>query len=329
MVETIELPGRRRTTRLGFGGSSLMGGLSERESLRLLETAYDAGILHFDVAPSYGHGKAESCLGKFLRGKADQLTITTKYGILPPQQADILNVARSMIRPIARQLPTIKRRLARTANRLNSKARFSVEEARRSLENSLRELGLDRVDLFLLHEATADDLERSDLLPFLEEVRQQGRIGMYGIGSDIAHLDALWRRHSEYCRVLQFSGTIQYRKPNFPGAFLIHHRAVSGAIHMIQNLFQGDAGLCSRWSDALDLDLANPEAIGALLLNAALAANPDGLVLFSSRQPRHIYANVCAAGDLLWIERTRLLRDLIEDHAARTNPDRVQSRENR
>ena len=50
MLETIALPGSDRvTTRLGFGGSGLMGGISERESLRLLETAFDAGIRHHRV----------------------------------------------------------------------------------------------------------------------------------------------------------------------------------------------------------------------------------------------------------------------------------------
>src|SRR5665213_3755850 len=95
----------RETTRLGFGGAGLMGRLSERESLRLLETAYDAGIRHFDVAPSYGHGMAERCLGKFLRGKIDQVTVATKYGILSPQRAGLLDIARNVTRPVLRRLP--------------------------------------------------------------------------------------------------------------------------------------------------------------------------------------------------------------------------------
>src|SRR5665213_2548596 len=83
MLERIALPvSGRVTTRLGFGGSGLMGGLSERESLALLETAYDAGIRHFDVAPVYGHGMAEHCLGNFVRGKTDQGTGATKHVIL-------------------------------------------------------------------------------------------------------------------------------------------------------------------------------------------------------------------------------------------------------
>ena len=64
----------RTTTRLGYGCSSLMGALGQKESLALLEAAYDAGVRHFDVAPLYGFGQAEGCLGEFLarhRGRGD------------------------------------------------------------------------------------------------------------------------------------------------------------------------------------------------------------------------------------------------------------------
>ena len=47
----------RQTTRLGFGCGSLMGATNRRDSLQLLETAYEAGIRHFDVAPMYGTAK--------------------------------------------------------------------------------------------------------------------------------------------------------------------------------------------------------------------------------------------------------------------------------
>ncbi len=196
MLEKIALPGSgRETTRLGFGGSGLMGGLSERESLLLLETAFDAGIRHFDVAPAYGHGQAERCVGKFLRGKKDQVTVTTKYGILPPSRAGLLEIARSVLRPALRRLPAVRKGVAQAAAGLRSKASFSVEEARRSLERSRRELEIDRIDVWLLHEVTASDLDGSDLLPFLQEMQQQGLIGIYGVGTERKQLDTVWQRH--------------------------------------------------------------------------------------------------------------------------------------
>ena len=314
MLERIALPGSgRATTRLGFGGSGLMGGLSERESLILLETAFDAGIRHFDVAPSYGHGQAERCLGKFLRGKTEQVTVTTKYGILPPAWVGLLGVARSVLRPALRRLPAVRKQVARAAAGLKTQARFSAEEARRSLDRSLQHLGIDRVDVWLLHEATADDLDDSDLLPFLENMRQEGRIGIYGLGTERRQVDAIWQRHHAYCPVLQFEWSVLDNKAEFSVAFVIHHRAVSGAMDAMRNFFGRDAGLCSRWSNAVDADLAEPEILSGVLLQAALASNPDGMVLFSSRAPAHIRANVRVLEDPASIARGKRFLELVTE----------------
>ena len=222
MLETIALPGSGRvTTRLGFGGSGLMGGISECESLALLETAYDAGIRHFDVAPSYGHGQAEACLGKFLRGKAEHVTVATKYGILPPPHAGLLELARSVVRPAVGWLPVVRKRVAQVAATLKSKTRFSAEEARESLDHSLRALGRDHIDVWLLHEATVDDLDGSDLLPFLQDAQQRGLIGAFGVGAERERLNELWRRHGNYCPVLQCEWSpLEEERASFPGAFI-------------------------------------------------------------------------------------------------------------
>ena len=314
MLETIALPGSgRRTTRVGFGGSGLMGGLSERESLRLLETAFDVGIRHYDVAPSYGHGMAERCLGKFLRGRADQITVTTKYGILPPAQVSLVALARNAARPVARRIPSLRKGVAQAAASLKTRARFSAEEAQRSLERSLRELGLERVDLWLLHEVTADNLDRSDLLPFMQSAQQQGRIASFGIGGDRSHADAVWERHREFCRVLQFESSVPDPPPEFPGAFQIHYRAIYGGQSILNKMFDRDPQLSRRWSVELDVNLADPEIRAALLLRAALLSNRDGMVLFSSRHPEHILSNVRMAGDLAWAARARRFLELLRN----------------
>ncbi len=87
-MQTIPLANTtRQTTRLGFGCGSLMGATNRRDSLKLLEAAYEAGIRHFDVAPMYGYGEAESCLGEFLQHHHGQITVTTKFGIAPPKKS--------------------------------------------------------------------------------------------------------------------------------------------------------------------------------------------------------------------------------------------------
>lgn len=306
----------RATTQLGFGCSGLMGGISERESLRLLETAYDAGIRHFDVAPSYGHGAAERCLGKFMRGKSQQVTITTKYGILPPRHTGMLEMARQFARPVvrltAKRLPAIRQRVASAAAGLKGRANFSVAEARGSLNHSLRELGLERIDLWLLHEATAADMGDGALLEFLQEQVRLGRIGTFGIGSDAGSIPALWEQQRDYCRVLQFEWPgFAAALSSYPGAFLIHHRVLNENFFQLSAMLEQDKRLRQRWSEFVDLDLTDRKNLAALLVKAALFAHPDRIVLFSSRTPAHILANVGAAGDAGWNDRAERFREMI------------------
>ncbi len=309
MIETISLPGTSRpTTRLGFGGSGLMGGIGERESLRLLEEAFDAGIRHFDVAPSYGHGMAERCLGKFLRGKAGEVTVTTKYGILPPARVGLLNLARQAAAPIAKQFPQIRRRLASAGAGLKTRAQFSPEQARHSLDRSLRELGRDRIDLWLLHEATADDLDTSGLLPLLQEFVREGSVGAFGLATDRTHLEQACAKHPAYCGVLQFQWSVLDPAPAFPGSFRIHHRAISGAWGTIRKRFRDDPSFLRRCSGAIDADLSDAGTLAALLLAASMMANPGSIVLFSSRVPAHIRANVERATDCQWLARAERLQ---------------------
>jgi aryl-alcohol dehydrogenase-like predicted oxidoreductase len=314
VLETTELAGTgRRTTRLGFGCSGLMGGIGEGESRRLLEAAYEAGIRHFDVAPSYGHGQAERCLGRFLRGKSDT-TVATKYGILAPAQAGLLEMARKAVRPLAGRFPAIRRRAAQAAANLKTKARFSAEEARGSLEHSLRELGVARVDLLLLHEATAEDLEGGDLLPLLQRLRDDGKIGAYGVGAERGKLESVWQRHRAYCPVVQYEWSILGgEEESFAGAYRIQHRAVAGALGALRAAMERDPEMCRRWSDAVDADLSQAENCAALLLNLALLRNPQGMVLFSSRDVAHIQRNAQAAGSTQWRLRAKQFDELLRD----------------
>jgi len=105
-MQTIPLADtNRQTTRLGFGCGSIMGATNRRDSLKLLESAYEAGIRHFDVAPMYGYGEAETCLGDFLGHHRGQITITTKYGILPQKKSAIIQLGRSLTGPILNNFP--------------------------------------------------------------------------------------------------------------------------------------------------------------------------------------------------------------------------------
>jgi aryl-alcohol dehydrogenase-like predicted oxidoreductase len=305
----------RLTTRLGYGCSSIMGALNRRQSLRLLEAAYDAGVRHFDVAPMYGYGEAESCLGEFLQQHRSNVTITTKYGIAPPKRGGALRAARRIVGPVAQRIPALKRRLVRAAGAVAAPAersKFNAEEARASLENSLRLLQTDFVDVLLLHEAEAHDLSDDGLLRFLEDSVTRGRIGSFGVGSDSAKIPALLHDRAVYCRVVQHDWSILNAPEQTSAAFHIHHRALTDRLHTLHAALASDSQRCRRWSEATGHDLARREELASLMLKAALVLHPNTILLVSSRNPAHIRENVRVAGDASLEEPARRLYHLVQ-----------------
>jgi D-threo-aldose 1-dehydrogenase len=315
-MQTIPLADtNRQTTRLGFGCGSLMGATNRRDSLKLLETAYDAGIRHFDVAPMYGYGEAESCLGDFLEHHRGQVTITTKYGIAPPKKSAIIKLGRSIAGPILSQLPSLKHRLAQAANAATRNPEgptFTATRAKASLDRSLLALRTDHIDLWLLHEAAADDLQDDTLLHLLEAEVKRGTTGAFGIGSSANKIPGLLARHPAYCRTLQYEWSV-LDVPIEPSApFRIHHGALTKNFHAIHKSIINNKLLCQRWSASTNTDLRNAEALAHLMLKASLVMNPTSIILFSSKNPAHIHANVRIAADTTLELPARQLYNLVQ-----------------
>jgi aryl-alcohol dehydrogenase-like predicted oxidoreductase len=325
-VDEVRLANNGRlTTRLGYGCSSIMGAMNRRHSLRLLDAAFDAGIRHFDVAPMYGYGEAESCLGEFLQHHRNEVTVTTKYGIAAPKRGGALRAARRVVGPIIQRIPALKRRLVRAAGAVAApaeKSKFSAEEARASLENSLRLLRTNFIDVLLLHEAEAHDLSDDGLLRFLEDSIAQGKIGSFGVGSDNMKLPVLLHDRAAYCHVVQHDWSVlDAPEPTSP-AFHIHHRALTDRLHTLHAALASDSQRCRRWSEATGRDLARREELASLMLKAALVLYPNTILLVSSRNPAHIRENVRVADDASLEEPARRLYHLVQSErlASAANP---------
>jgi D-threo-aldose 1-dehydrogenase len=300
-METIALGTTgRTTTRLGFGCSSVMGAMGRKQSLAILESAFDAGIRHFDVAPMYGFGQAESCLGEFLSRHRADVTVTTKYGIPPAKHQGLISVARSIARPLVKALPGLKRGLSSVAGRAvqpAEKASFTAEQAKESLERSLSELRTDRIDVWLLHEVTAEDLRDDGLLRFLEDTVAAGKIGTFGVGSEREKIAALLAVRPEYCRTVQFEWSVMDAPVAAMASFRIHHRALTDNFRELHAGLVRGKTRAKRWSEQTGADVADREVLASLMLKAALLENPDSPILFSSKSPAHIRHNVKVAGD--------------------------------
>lgn len=305
----------RTTTRLGFGCSTLMGRMNRKESLAVLDAAWDAGIRHFDVAPLYGWGAAESCVGEFLRRHGGQATVTTKYGILPPPRLSLIGMARQLARPLMRAVPGMKQRLARAAKITlggSWKASLSAQDARASLERSRVALQTARIDLWLLHDVDADHLTDPAVLDAVRDAVATGFIGDFGVSHDLAEIPKLYQERPEYCHVLQFEWSVRQPIPQYPCSFRIHHRSLAHNFLALHDRLVQRADLRRAWSDELGRDLTSPQVLSGLMLKAALVLNPGSIILVSSKNPAHISANVRTAEDAALEAPARRFYELVQ-----------------
>jgi D-threo-aldose 1-dehydrogenase len=297
-MTTITFPGSTTTTTtIGFGGSNLLGPRSRAEGRALLETAFDAGIRHFDVARSYSSGDAESVVGDFLKSRRNQVTITTKFGLQPPNLAGGLRPLIGLARRLMKLSPGLRKVLGDRSRQMTRSGAFGVEDARTSLEASLAALGVEHIDIYLLHEASSADCS-PELLGFLNQAAAAGKIGRFGAGSEFPKVLEIARDHPEFSDVLQFENSavfpnLKLLRNSIPAAgFTISHGTFGRSIGLVQQYLTRYPNSLNVWKKEIEADCGNPGVLAALMLGAAVKANAEGIVLFSSTRPETIRGNV-------------------------------------
>jgi aryl-alcohol dehydrogenase-like predicted oxidoreductase len=295
------LPGcSRPTTALGFGCSALSAGSSRRHSIMLVHKANDAGIMHFDVAPPYGMGTAEDVLGEALKGRRHNVTVATKVGISRPRHPQVVMFVRSLASPVRKLVPKLTRRFGASAYAgLTARGRFDARFVEASVMDSLRRLRTEYVDLLLLHEVTLDQLT-DELLFLLETLRRKGVTRALGTGTSYENTLAIRAQHSTFFDVWQHSWSV-FNVEQQPVDFTITHRAIQGALAPLREWFHQDAARIRRWSDAVGVDLAVGDNLGDLIIGAAMAGNPGGITLVSSRRKSRVEATARLMSDLSFV----------------------------
>jgi aryl-alcohol dehydrogenase-like predicted oxidoreductase len=126
------------------------GPMKDSESLEAIETALELGVNFIDTSDAYGAGYGETLLGNALKGKRNKIVLATKGG----------NV---MVGP----------------NR--GKRIFEPDYISRVMDESLRRLQTDYIDLYQLHNPTVDVIERGAVWEVLERAKEAGKIRHYGV----------------------------------------------------------------------------------------------------------------------------------------------------
>jgi len=180
-LKTVELVPGRASSVIGFGCASLMGAVDKQAATRAIAAALEADINHFDVAPSYGYGEAESLLGETLPKSRDHLVVVTKYGIETNPLAGRFRSLKSVVRPAFRLLKrTVLRGPAVTA-RLAARVRLTPEGMRISVERSLSRLRAECLDGLLLHDPADPSALTDDLRAAASDLIAAGKIQAFGV----------------------------------------------------------------------------------------------------------------------------------------------------
>ena len=262
-------------TTLGLGTAplgNLFRAVSDEQAAATVRAAWDAGIRVFDTAPQYGHGLAEERLGRAIASlPRNQYVLSSKVGRLlrrtdgprPPSGfVDIPDVD-----------PVFD---------------FSRDGVLRSLEESLRRLGVDHLDVVHVHDP--DDFEELALtaaFPALLELRDQGVVGKVGCGmNQFEMLQRFVERIDLDCVLLAGRWTLLDRS----GGPLLERCAARGVDVLLGGVF--NSGLLAAPSSTATFDYR--AAPGALVEKAqamqrvcadAGVSLPAAAVQFAARHP--------------------------------------------
>jgi hypothetical protein len=278
---------------LGFGCAPVMGKVGKSQALRAMAEAFDLGVTHFDVARSYGFGQAEHVVGAFINGRRDKVTVTSKFGVVPPQLSLRSKAAIPVARMVAKFMPHLRARLKNKSGQLLAERNFDAAYARKCLDQSLTALATDYIDIYLVHEPDAALLKNpEELCNLLEDSVRAGKIRRWGFAYQSTQ-DYEWAG-ALGGDVIQFEGNVQ----TLPmcGDILADARQ-----RIVTRPFMGGIAEKPRMQTILqDLELiATVQQLGASLADVSLClshelAGLSGTVLCSMFSSTHIQKNVHA-----------------------------------
>ena len=139
-------------TVVGFGAMTIggaFGPVDDAISTKALHAAIDAGMNFIDTSDAYGAGHSEEVIGKFLKDRPDrdQILLCTKGG----------------------------------NNMTTGALTFTPDYIQGCVEGSLKRLGVEAIDVYLLHNPSLDNLKAEDSFDLLDDVKAQGKIKHWGV----------------------------------------------------------------------------------------------------------------------------------------------------
>jgi len=144
---------------IGYGawgiGKGLWIGASDNESIKALNKAFDLGLNFVDTALGYGDGHSEILVGQAIKERSETIYVATK---IPP---------RNYQWPAQRRVPV--------------KETFPAEHAIACTEQSLKNLGLEAIDVQQFHVWSDEWVKQGDWLEAVQKLKKQGKVKFFGV----------------------------------------------------------------------------------------------------------------------------------------------------
>lgn len=140
-----------RVSEIGLGCwaiGSEWGDVSKEDATEVLKTSLDKGINFFDTADVYGDGRSEKFIGELLKSTSEKIYVATKSG--------------------------------RRLDPHNSEG-YNPENIERFIDRSLKNLGVECIDLLQLHCPPSDICSKKETFEMMDDIVKKGKISYYGV----------------------------------------------------------------------------------------------------------------------------------------------------
>src|SRR5919198_1066578 len=249
-----------RVSRVGCGGGGIgqvWGPTTEAESVRAIHRALELGVNFFDVAPSYGNGKAEEVLGRALHGRPEPVVVATKVRLAAEEMHGVAGAVRTSVEASLRRL----RR--ETVDVLHVHNRFTPR--RGDLPHSLS-----------AHDALGPVLDAYQQMQYSGKTRF---IGISAMEPDVPTVRRIMTS-GHFDTVLAYYNLLNWtaQEPAPPGVSLWDNGQI---IPLATSLGMGVIGIRSHAAGALSQQVDRPVPPGTLLAHDVARAQTLGFLLES------------------------------------------------
>ena len=211
---------------VGLGTAAIKAGNTDDSGfVRAIHAAIDYGVTLIDTAPSYGWGHSEEVVGKAIRGRRDRVVIATKCGVWWEDARGSYNgVKDGKVNHVSLRPDTI-----------------TIE-----VENSLRRLGVDTIDLLQCHKLAIppDQTPIPETMGCLMDLKDQGKIRAIGVSNvSLAQLDAYRKAGDLASDQFRYSMILRDREADILPYCAEHNIATLTYWSLEQGLLTGKVGL--------------------------------------------------------------------------------------